>query len=320
MVEHELPQCYRTKDERKLGMRVDEFSHLNEASNDGGPVAEYGQHTLQKLATVRYYLKAFNTACTRTRWFGGWTFVDTFAGSGLVQVRDTERFFEGSALIGLRSGASVVHAIEFQQAHVNALRQRAQDRGIDARLRTHPGDANKIAPQIVATIRPRTPVFVLQDPEGMELNWSTVEAVARANRGKRKRKPEQLINFTDGILRLFWMEQPLSEALVDRLDGYFGTEAWRDIVSDRRAGRLESRETIQAAVNLYKKRLRTDLGYAHVLDREIRRDQVTRGALAYHLVFASDHSDAPRIMQAAFKEVHVGQREFPGMPRASSDE
>jgi len=68
---------------------VDEFSHLVETSGDGLPVSDYRQHTLQKLATVRYYLEVFNIACTRTKWFGGWTFVDTFAGSGLVQVRDT---------------------------------------------------------------------------------------------------------------------------------------------------------------------------------------------------------------------------------------
>ena len=299
---------------------MDEFSHLYEASGDGLPVAVYGQHTLQKLATVRYYLEAFDIACTRTKRYGGWTFVDTFAGSGLVQVRDTERFFEGSALIGLRSGATVVHAVELQQANINALRQRARDRGIGARLQTHPGDANEIAKRIVAKIRPRTPVFVLQDPEGMELQWASVEAVARADGGKRKRKPEQLINFTDGVLRLFWTKQPLTAGLEDRLDGYFGTSSWHDIVRDRSAGRLKPWETVRAAVELYKERLRADIGYAHVLDREIRRDQVTRGALAYHLVFASDHPDAPGIMKNAFGTVHVGQHEFPGMPQPNRDE
>lgn len=299
---------------------MDEFSHLVETSGDGLPVSDYRQHTLQKLATVRYYLEAFNIACTRTKWFGGWTFVDTFAGSGLVQVRDTQRFFEGSALIGLRSGASVVHAIEFEQANVDALRQRAADRGIGGRLQTHPGDANTVAPRILANIRPRTPVFVLQDPESMELKWSTVEAVARANQGRRKRKPEQLINFTDGVLRLFWTKQRIAPANQDRLDSYFGTGAWRDIVESRRVGRLESWETIQAAVDLYKKRLRDDVGYSHVLDQEVRRDMVTRGQRAYHLIFASDHPAARGIMKDAFGKVHVGQGQFPGMPPVSTHE
>ena len=199
-------------------MRVDEFSHLYEARSDGLPVAVYGLQTLQKLSTVRYYLGAFDTACKRTKLFGGWTFVDTFAGSGLVRVRGTERNFEGSALIGLRSGASVVHAIELQEDKLKALRQRAEAREINAALRTHVGDANTIAPGLISNIRARTPVFVLQDPEGMELKWANVEAVASASRGKRKRKPEQLINFSDGVLRLFWTKQPLPMSSTSRIE------------------------------------------------------------------------------------------------------
>ena len=299
---------------------MDEFSHLLEASDDGLPMAVYGQHTLQKLATVRYYLEAFDKACTRTKRFGGWTFVDTFAGSGLVLVRDTDRCFEGSALIGLRSGASIVHAIELRQANVNALRQRARERGVGFRLKTHAKDANTIAPRIVANIRTQAPVFVLQDPEGMELKWSTVEAVARANCGKRKRKPEQLINFNDGVLRLLWTDQPIPPGLEGALDAYFGNPAWREIVKERASGRLEPWETVRAVVDLYKQQLRHDIGYTYVLDREIRRDQVTRGPLAYHLIFASDHDAAPGIMQDAFNKVHVGQSQFPGMSTTTSDE
>ncbi len=299
---------------------MDEFSHLYEASGDGLPVSDYRQHTLQKLGTVRYYLEALDAACKRAKPFGGWAFVDTFAGPGLVQVRDTQRYFEGSALIGLRSGASVVHAVELQEARVSALRQRAKDRGLGAALRTHVGDANSIAPDIIAKIPPLTPVFVLQDPEGMELKWSNVKAVARANSGRRRRKPEQLINFSDGVLRLFWTSQALTPEMEDTLNGYFGSSAWRDIVDDRGAGRLESGQSIRAAVNLYKRRLRDDAGYSYVIDCEIRRDQVTRGQRAYHLVFASDHDAAPRIMRDAFAKVHVGQSVFTGMRQANLDE
>ncbi len=299
---------------------MDEFSHLYEASDDSLPTAVYGQHTLQKIATVRYYLEAFDKACTRTKLYGGWTFVDTFAGSGLVRVRDTERFFEGSALIGLRSGASIVHAIELQESNVAALQQRANDRGIGAALRTRVGNANSIAPEIIAQIPPLTPVFVLQDPEGMELKWETVKAVATGSRGGRRRKPEQLINFNDGVLRLLWTDQPIPPGLEGALDTYFGNPAWREIVKKRASGRFEPWETIRAVVDLYKQQLRNDIGYAYVLDREIRRDHVTRGPLAYHLVFASDHDAAPGIMQDAFNKVHVGQSQFPGMPFQKRDE
>ncbi len=63
---------------------VTEFSHLIEAEDDGLEQASYRQHTLEKLSIVRYYLAGFDKACRRTKRYGGWTFVDSFAGSGLV--------------------------------------------------------------------------------------------------------------------------------------------------------------------------------------------------------------------------------------------
>ena len=287
-----------------------EFSHLIDAEDDGLEPASYRQHTLEKLSIVHYYLTGFDRACARTKRYGGWTFVDSFAGSGLVKVRDSDRLFEGSTLVGLRSGSSRVHAIDHDESKIAALAERAERRRLDPILRTHIGDANQIIAGIVNEIRPRTPVFVLHDPEGMELAWNTVKSVANAQSGERRYKPEQLINFTAGVVRLFWREQELTDPNARALNRFFGSDEWRGIDQARRNGVIDGRQAITRAVELYKKRLSRDLGYAHVLDKPIHRDTVTHGHLAYHLLFASDVDAAEDIMTYAFGYGFIGQPRF----------
>ncbi len=285
---------------------MSEFGHLIEVCDDGLEPAEYAQHTLEKLSIVNYYLQAFDNACKRTKRYGGWIYVDSFSGSGHVRVRSTDRVFEGSALIGLRSGASSVIAIECDARRANVLGQRLAQAELDTAYRIKIGDANEVLPDLVSEISPRTPMFVFHDPEGTELSWQTVRTVATAS-PRRRRKPEQLINFTAGVLRLLSLESeiPASSKLV--LDRFFGNSDWVNVREQRLAGWLEGHETLNEMVELYKGRLKRDVGYNHVLSREIRRENVTRGQLAYHLVFASDHSAAPGIMEAAFSKEFVGQ-------------
>lgn len=290
---------------------MSELEHLREVPDDGLEPAEYALHTLEKLSIVHYYLDGFDRACTRTKRFGGWTYVDSFAGSGHVRVRATNRIFEGSALIGLRSGASKVIAVEASSERVFALRKRFDRAAAGVQYQVEVGDANRALAPLMSDISPRTPVFVLHDPEGTELSWGTVVAVARCN-PQRTRKPEQLINFTAGILRLLWVNKEIPEELVDSLDQFFGSSEWIELHKDRRAGRLRAHETLLEAVRLYESQLR-EVGYEQVLSREIRRENVTQGPPAYHLIFASDHDAAPRIMDAAFRKGFVGQLPMPGV-------
>ena len=290
---------------------MDEFPHLYAAEQDGLPCVSYAQHTLEKLSIIRYYLDGFNTACRRTRRYGGWTFVDSFAGPGVVHVDGSGRYFEGSALIGLRSGASVVHAVDTDSKNIAALVKRADAHGLAESLVVQVGDANVRVPELARRIPPRTPLFVLHDPEGMELDWQTVESVAWARRADRRRKPEQLINFTDGVVRLFWQDAQPPRELIDKLNRYFGTDQWKSIVMGRKRGDLRSGDAVRAALDLYKQRLCKVLGYKHALDKGIRYEKVTMGRLAYHLVFASDHPAAERIMNSAFNRGFVGQQRLP---------
>lgn len=288
------------------------LDHLREVSDDGLEPAEYALHTLEKLSIVHYYLDGFDRACTSTKLYGGWMYVDSFAGSGYVRVRPTDRIFEGSALIGLRSGASSVVAIETRRDRVRALEQRLARTNLGVDYQVETGDANKVLGGLLSTVNPRTPVFVFHDPEGTELSWRTVELVATGG-PLRRRRPEQLINFTAGILRLLWLEEEVPQANKHALNRFFGNSDWAELHERRRAGQLLEHETLNEAVEFYKRRLKHDLGYRHVVYKGIRRESVTQGPPAYHLVFASDHEAAPRIMNAAFQKGFVGQLPMRGI-------
>lgn len=288
-----------------------DLDHLREVPDDGLEPAEYALHTLEKLSIVHYYLEGFDRACTRTRRFGGWTYVDSFAGSGHVRVRPTDRIFEGSALIGLRSGASTVIAVEAGEERALALTKRCERASLGIQYRIEIGDANRVLGRLMSDIGSRSPIFVLHDPEGTELSWQTVETIASGD-PRRRRKPEQLINFTAGILRMLWVNREIPSELRNALDRFFGSANWRVLHEDRCAGRLQAHETLIEAVKLYENQLKK-VGYEHVLSREIRRENVTQGPPAYHLIFASDHDAAPRIMDAAFRKGFVGQLPMPGV-------
>ena len=288
------------------------LDHLREVPDDGLEPAEYALHTLEKLSIAHYYLDGFDRACTSTKPYGGWLYVDSFAGSGYVRVRPTDRIFEGSALIGLRSGASSVVAIEARADRARVLEERLARTNLGVDYQVERADANEVLAGLLSTVNPRTPVFVFHDPEGTELSWQTVTKVATGN-PRRRRRPEQLINFTAGILRLLWLKDEIPRANEHVLNQFFGNSDWAELHERRRAGKLLEQDTLHEAVELYKRRLKNDLGYRYVLDKGIRRDRVTQGPPAYHLVFASDHDAAPKIMNAAFEKGFVGQLPMRGI-------
>ena len=72
-----------------------------------------------------------------------------------------------------------------------------------ARADIHAGDANAVVHDMLTKVPRGAPAFAFLDPEGSELAWETVDAIAAHKRGQA-RKVEQLILFpTDmGFVRL----------------------------------------------------------------------------------------------------------------------
>ncbi len=244
------------------------------------------------------YLAAFAAACTKA---GGWYGLDLFAGPGLnwSETRGCER--NGSPLIALEAKspkATKVIAAESSKPSYQALQARTEQYG--ERIRLFHNDANDMVADMLAAIPPTAPAFAFLDPEGSELGWRTVEAVAAHKRGHSPTKIEQLILFpTDtGFTRL-------APGYPDLVTGIFGDESWRETYERRQSGDLSADDARSEYVRLYAGGLRR-LGYKTVLDRQIMK---STGHPMYFLIFATDHGAGERIMNHCFDQVRIRVQE-----------
>lgn len=244
------------------------------------------------------YLGAFADACKSA---GGWYSLDLFAGTGLNWSETRSVEINGSPLIALEAESpkaiQVIAAEENKRAH-EALRHRTEPYG--DRAEVIEGDANSVVGEMLAGVPQQAPSFAFLDPEGSELAWPTVEAVADHQRGHSPTKVEQLILFpTDtGFIRLI-PEYP------EKVSRIYGHERWKAIYERRIAGQIDVDQARGEYVQLYAAGLK-ELGYKTVLDRQIEKDD---GHPMYFLIFATDHAAGERIMDHCFDHVRLRVQE-----------
>ncbi len=278
--------------------------------DDGFPARDADTWTEEKLMILECYVTAFAKACARA---GGWYALDLFAGAGMNYSVTRSAPILGSPLIMLEAEAP-----RATQVLVNELDERARA-ALEARcapyknrVRISAADANGVIDELLTEVPTAAPAFAFLDPEGSELDWQTVEAVA-AHKAHRRHKVEQLILFpTDmGFVRL----APDHPELVTRI---FGHEQWVEIFERRRAGQITADQARGEYVRLYAAGLR-ELGYGTVLDRQITNSS---GAPMYFMIFGTDHEAGERIMDHCFDRVRIRVQEelgqgtlFPSAPR-----
>jgi three-Cys-motif partner protein len=169
-------------------------------------------------------------------------------------------------------------------------------------VRVYGGDCNDTFPTALgelAEIR-LAATFAFLDPDGMELEWSTLEALARHKAGYRvtgrsEYKVELWMLFpTPGLIRALALDQAkLRPDDVRRATRLFGDERWRAIYDRRVSNHMEASEARDEYVNLLRWRLERDLGYRRTHPLEIKNE---RGLPLYHMVFATDNEAGDRIM------------------------
>jgi three-Cys-motif partner protein len=277
--------------------------------DDGLKIREANPWARYKLDIVECYLPAFSKACQAARQHH---VVDAFAGPGVNVFRDDGERRWGTPLMALRTAPPFtrVLAMDTDDASLAALRTRTEPFGARAVVRA--GDANTdLLPAMRETLEDWAPVLVVLDPEGTELDFRTLESVARFRRGKTKAELLVLLATHTGFLRLLWEEVP--EWAAERMDRLYGTDRWRDIHRQRREGTIDTDTATSRYVALYADQLRQRCGYNHVLDREIREHGRT-GKLGYFLLFASDHPGGQRIMEHCFDD-RFGEEQQPPLFR-----
>jgi three-Cys-motif partner protein len=250
---------------------------------DGYPARDAASWTEEKLMILHAYLNAFAKACQRA---GGWYGLDLFAGTGLNWSTTRDTPVNGSALIALEAEAPKATKVITAEKHpgaFEALAERTKCYGDRVACFNH--DANDIVVDMLALVPKGAPAFAFLDPEGSELEWSTVEAIAEHKRGESRFKVEQLILFpTDmGFVRL----APDHPELVTRI---YGHDRWKEIYERRSAGLISAEQARGEYVRLYADGF-SKLGYATVLDRQITKQN---GSPMYFLIFATDNDAGER--------------------------
>lgn len=240
------------------------------------------------------------------------TFIDCFAGVSRNVERDTGREIKSSPRQALEAQPPFTHLLGFELPENAARLQAALDAEFPGRaIRIVVGDANaKIDEGLRWWFDQRVGLrgpylgaaLAYLDPNSMELEWTTVETLARFGRTPpapdawvRPRPIEMLILFPTGPLKRSLPQAGKAEAAPSayaKVDKLFGDNSWRPIYDDQRAGVIGGEDSWSHYVNLYRYRL-LQLGYSHTAAIEVRN---TRRVVLYHMVFATGNRAGQQIM------------------------
>ncbi len=155
------------------------------------------------------------------------------------------------------------------------------------------------------------PTFAFIDPNGPDVHWSTIEALAKFKKAGRTKTEIWLLLAAGMFIRTLPTDGAVREVDAAKLDHMYGTEQWRRIYEARVRGDLQPGDARDEYVNLMRWRLENVLGYQWTHPLEIFNE---RGHSIYHMVFATDHEVGNRIMTDLYGRA---ANEFPAMREAA---
>ncbi len=173
------------------------------------------------------------------------------------------------------------------------------------RVNVLPGDFNKTVDDILSStrIKATTATFALLDQRTFECEWTTLEKLARHKPGLNASttKIELFYFFATG-----WLDRSIAAVRLpqtaEKLDRWWGRTDWqalRGMQPVPRADFLASRFT-------------DELGYKYAYSYAIHSEK-RRGRTMYHMIHATDHDEAAKLMLRAYRKVSGrGEGEFLG--------
>lgn len=261
------------------------------------PPRSWGWWTEQKLDILADYLTALAKASTRA---GTTVYLDLFAGRAENVSRDREeRQIRGSARRALdtRPRLSVLRFFELAATAKNldtALTAEYPDRIKDFRI--VPGDCNATIATVLAELAGLNwaPTFAFLDQQSTEVQWQTIERLARHKRAD-KPKTELWLLCASGLLPrgLRFRTETLDISVASRMSDMFGTDVWIEALEAARENVLTGAQFRAELTNLMRWRLEQDLGYQTTLDFQVTN---TTGSGIFDMIFATDHWAGEKIM------------------------
>lgn len=201
-----------------------------------------GDWTVEKLERVRKYLHAYTTALKKQP-FALW-YIDAFAGTGHLkpkknhtaaaqtsifeeaETQDAPKYIEGSTRVALKVEPRFdkylfVEKEAGQIPMLEALRTEFPE--VKEKIEIVNGDCNTYIPQLCATTNWRnTRAVLFLDPFGMEVKWSTLEAIAQT----QAIDLWLLFPLGVGVMRMLKNDAKITDSWAKVLTEMFGTEDW----------------------------------------------------------------------------------------------
>lgn len=274
-------------------------------------------HTETKLWILEEYLPQFLSASSGQ---SERIYLDAFAGEGFGLARyDPTKQIAGSPLIALRaiSGDSQFTKLRFFEtgAVAEKLESRLGDEFPKRDWRIYSGDCNELMADCLADLKlfRWAPTFAFLDPDGLDIHWETLRALADHKRGyggPSRDKPEYLTEMfllfsSSGLIRTL-VENPdqVHDSVVRRTTELFGDESWRSIHESVVAKRINQSQARDEYLNLMRWKLEKELGYLWTHPFEI---QITKNVPLYHMIFATCNRAGTSIMQSVYDSAAAKQ-------------
>jgi three-Cys-motif partner protein len=263
---------------------------------DGLPARPSGQWAKEKLDYLGRYISIFETSMRNKPWRKR-NYIDLFAGPGKCLIGETGEVCLGSPLLALTTKHPFTDYFFVDQDphNIAALKERCSASSSSENIHYLVGDSNDKVQTIVASIIQVDNQFIqgklpslnlaFLDPEGLELEWSSVASLAQVNR------MDLIIHYSQGGLNRS-MKHSYSAGTETSVDRFFGDREWRKVYqewcSKGGSGRIH-----RQLVDYYKSKLQA-LGYKDVRYSDETGDEplmrnAKRNAPLYRLLFASKH-------------------------------
>ena len=217
-----------------LVSHLHEISRIGQELEDGNMTTDYRNYTALKLIVLHYTAEVFSKvarhANQRSLGFDGAVYVDLFAGTGLVKLKNTKDIVAGSAPCAIKNkhGFDYSVLVEINRDNYTCLKDRVSRIIQQDKFDIICGDANDVITEVIGKIKARynNPiVLAFVDPEGLEIKFQTLKKLSDAFPSC-----DFLINVnTLGVSRVAGKIKRGIHNVVNSLEGYLDEDAMKTL-------------------------------------------------------------------------------------------
>ena len=274
--------------------------------DDGLKMCEYGPWTAIKLDYLARYIDIFETAM-RKQWKHR-NFIDLFSGSGKNRIKKSNKILLGSPLLAITTTYPFTgyFFVDSSPEKTKSLEQRCSAYLFPENINIFTGDCNKVVERVVDLLKPNqnhSLNLAFLDPQGFELEWSTLAKLASIKRMDLIIYYPQM-GFTRYLNEAFLTKGP------NAVDKFFGGDEWRIIYEEVKHKGKKGLD--RRLIDLYKNKLNL-LGYTEVFrgnegigEEPLIRNQ-SRNTPLYRLLFASKNKLGHEFWQKIIRRDVYGQ-------------